>query len=277
MSEQMPGGKVDRRRALKGLGVSRLGAVLAAAALAACSSSANELASADSGGATDSAGTRGGSSGSTGSGGAGAAGGNAAAGGGGATGSSSDSGASDAGSVGQNSSTEGGADASHVHEAGQIHDHCIDGYMPDARDAQIMSLPDEWRASNGDIDLVVPRGVLDWMGERVWEQSHDAWHNVRRCKGSVLPGGDICMHTELVPEHQECADAEDGYEFLVMHRHMMQSLRQAFPQHADLFQGSPNSPCRRPTSPSNGAVGGVRAGRSRSRTPRRRWRISSTG
>jgi hypothetical protein len=45
-----------------------------------------------------------------------------------------------------------------------------------------------------------------------------------------------------VPEHQECSDAEDGYEFLVMHRHMMIALRQAFPQHAELFQGFPHFP-----------------------------------
>jgi len=87
------------------------------------------------------------------------------------------------------------------------------------------------------------------MDERVWKQSHDAWHNIRRCRGGGISGGaemggstDICSHTELVPEHQECADAEDGYEFLVMHRHMMIALRQAFPQHADLFAGFPKFP-----------------------------------
>lgn len=50
----------------------------------------------------------------------------------------------------------------------------------------------------------------------------------------------ICTHTELIADHQECEDAEDGYQFLVMHRHMIQSLRQAFPQHAALFEGFPS-------------------------------------
>jgi hypothetical protein len=45
-----------------------------------------------------------------------------------------------------------------------------------------------------------------------------------------------------VPAHQECADTEDGYEFLVMHRHMMRALRGAFPQHAALFAGFPTFP-----------------------------------
>ncbi|HVZ31897.1 MAG TPA: hypothetical protein VG963_05700, partial [Polyangiaceae bacterium] len=52
----------------------------------------------------------------------------------------------------------------------------------------------------------------------------------------------ICSHTELVPQHQECTDAEDGYEFLVMHRHMIHALREAFPGHLELFEGFPSFP-----------------------------------
>jgi len=131
------------------------------------------------------------------------------------------------------------------------HDHCIDGEYLDTRDASLAtpSAPDKFTASNGDVDLPLPKAVLDWMDERVWKQSHDAWHNIRRCRGGGLPGGgemggstDVCSHTELVPAHQECADADDGYAFLIMHRHMMIALRQAFPQHADLFDGFPKFP-----------------------------------
>lgn len=168
-----------------------------------------------------------------------------------------------AGSAGSVSASAGGSGMHAMPDAGPqgagatahgMGNHCTDGFAPDPRDATITSKPDEWKASNGDIDLVVPKGVLDWMGERVWEQSHDAWHNIRRCKAGTAPGGtgggagagaggvNVCAHTDLVPQHQECTDAEDGYEFLVMHRHMMQALRQAFPQHADLFNGFPRFP-----------------------------------
>jgi hypothetical protein len=136
------------------------------------------------------------------------------------------------------------------------HDHCKDGYPVDPRDQQISSKPDQWKASNGDIDLVLPKGVLDFMHDSVWEQSHDAWHNIRRCGGGGFIGGagglfggaggffggsgsgvDVCSHTELVPEDQECENASDGYQFLVMHRHMIQALKQSFPTHADLLNG----------------------------------------
>jgi hypothetical protein len=161
----------------------------------------------------------------------------------------------DAGGVpGSTGPTGGTADGGGTTGGMMAHDHCKDGYKPDPRDMQVSSQPDEWKASNGAIDLVLPKGVLDWMGDRVWEQSHDAWHNIRRCGGSGFPGGaggilsgggggvDVCSHTELVPEDQECENAGDGYQFLVMHRHMIQALKQSFPAHADLFNGFPKFP-----------------------------------
>jgi hypothetical protein len=167
--------------------------------------------------------------------------------GGGATGAGGNAGSSGSGSVSPDGGpTDGGPGGS---GGGTSHDHCVLGFDPDPRDMEISNLPTQWKATNGDIDLVLPKGVLDWMGERLWEKSHDAWHNVRRCKSGGFPGipggtdtTTICMRTELIPEHQECADAEDGYAFLVMHRHMMRALRQAFPQHNKLFEGFPKFP-----------------------------------
>jgi hypothetical protein len=127
---------------------------------------------------------------------------------------------------------------------GMVHDHCMEGELADASDAMLTNDPAEWTAANGDVDLVLPKPVLGWMGARLWEVSHDAWHNVRRCKGGGAPPTStaICAHTELIPPDQECSDAEDGYEFLVTHRHMIMTLRQAFPQHAELFAGFPHFP-----------------------------------
>jgi hypothetical protein len=155
-----------------------------------------------------------------------------------ATGGSNGSGSSSA--AGTDPGGSGGSDDT------PRHDHCLHGEIADTRDASLATpaQPDIFTATNGDIDLALPKVVLDWMDERVWKPSHDAWHNIRRCGGGGLPGADtsICMHTELVPEHQECEDAEDGYQFLVMHRHMMIALRQAFPQHTELFAGFPHFP-----------------------------------
>lgn len=163
----------------------------------------------------------------------------------GSTGSGAAPGAGGAGSVtgtggtGAGGSTGGGTAGAAGTGGGTMAggmDHCVYGFPRDPRDAMLTGKPDKWVAQNGDVDLVLPKPVLEWMGERVWEESHDAWHNVRRCNGFFSSG--ICKdHPELVSPHQECADAEDGYQFLVMHRHMMQGLRQAFPSGGDLFEG----------------------------------------
>ncbi len=128
--------------------------------------------------------------------------------------------------------------------AQESHDHCLHGESPDPRDQTLPGEPDVWRSSTGQVDLLLPKDVLSWMSERYWDPAHDAWHNVRRC---VSGGGGLfraaeCNVTELVSAHRECSDATNGLEFLAAHRHMIESLKQAFPQHASLFAPFPSFP-----------------------------------
>jgi hypothetical protein len=74
-----------------------------------------------------------------------------------------------------------------------------------------------WKSSGGAVDLVLPKPVLAWAGRPGLRTSHTL------AQRAALPGGSfpgamggassICSHTELIPQHQECADAEDGYQF----------------------------------------------------------------
>jgi len=149
----------------------------------------------------------------------------------------------------------GSADAGVSTGGSATHDHCVEGELADTRDAMLDGKPEQWKGNDGAIDLVLPKPVLTWMSERVWTQSHDAWHNVRRCSGGGSFGGfggssAVCSMKELIPAHQECADAEDGYQFLVMHRHMMRALRQTFPEHTELFAGFPTFPLEAKDVPS---------------------------
>jgi hypothetical protein len=155
------------------------------------------------------------------------------------------------GGTGMTGGTAGAGGTTGMNPALTDHDHCMTGYPVDPRDSQLTGQPDEWKASNGAIDLVLPKAVVSWMEEGLWEKSHDAWHNIRRC-GSGLGGGfigglfgggaggggvNLCGMTAMVPADQECENAADGYAFLVMHRHMMQGLKQSFPSHPELFKG----------------------------------------
>jgi len=58
----------------------------------------------------------------------------------------------------------------------------------------------------------------------------------------MTDGTRFCARADLVAAHQECTDAEDGYQFLVMHRHMIDGLKQAFPGHTSLFEAFPRFP-----------------------------------
>jgi len=139
-------------------------------------------------------------------------------------------------------------------QAGAAHtrDHCVEGYDPDPSDATMMDGAAEYSKSN-QIDLTVQPGVLSWMQAHVWEEAHFQWHNIRRCSGGAMgatddpQGGGInpCLtHKELIPMNQEGKGAGDGLEFLAMHRHMIQSLKQLWPKHTEQFEGWDHFPTK---------------------------------
>lgn len=128
-------------------------------------------------------------------------------------------------------------------------DHCVDGYDPDPADDQITSAGPADYVKGGQTDTTVQPQVLSWMQAHVWEEAHFQWHNIRRCKSGTVDrtrdgGLDPCKHTDLVPANQEFSGPGDGLEFLAMHRHMIQSLKQLYPKHAAMFEGWDHFPTK---------------------------------
>jgi hypothetical protein len=125
------------------------------------------------------------------------------------------------------------------------------GFPVDPRDNLLTGDPLAVDVAGGGRDLLEPQLVLDWMAEHEWEQSHDDWHNIRRwdagCKKSNAPADGCPAAQALLAKGlwrapiQEHAPG-DGYAFLVMHRHMILALKQAFPKHAGLFSGFAHIP-----------------------------------
>ncbi|MFT3771439.1 MAG: hypothetical protein QM820_38990 [Minicystis sp.] len=97
--------------------------------------------------------------------------------------------------------------------------------------------------SDDHYDLELPEEMVAWLDERNWVQSHGDWHNIRRWDQQC--GG----QTENCPTIEEMKarglwrapiqeqEAGDGYAFLVMHRHMIEGFKQAFPKHAGIISG----------------------------------------
>jgi hypothetical protein len=128
-------------------------------------------------------------------------------------------------------------------------DHCVYGYDPEPTDATMKDGPAEYYPpGNMDpsiVDLTVQPEVLAWMQDHAWEAAHVEWHAIRTCN---IPGGpigshiNVCQYTNLVPTDQNCQTGGDGYQFLLMHRHMLQALRQLWPNHTEQFTGFPKFP-----------------------------------
>lgn len=133
------------------------------------------------------------------------------------------------------------------HPDGEIPEHCLTGFDPLPTNGSLSSTY-AVHVENEQADATVRPEVIQWMEEQHWQEAHFQWHQIRRC-GNNRPGGergvvDICQYTDLLPEANECENPQDGYEFLVMHRHMIQTLKQLWPDHADHFSAWERFPSR---------------------------------
>ena len=129
------------------------------------------------------------------------------------------------------------------------HDHCLYGYPAEASDATMKAGYAKFSTAMGDDTILQPE-VLKWMADNKWTGAHVVWHAVRGCTDGTAGGllgplgfPNICKdYPVLIPADQNCKTAGDGYQFLLFHRHMLQTLKQLWPTHAADFAGFPSWP-----------------------------------
>ena len=106
------------------------------------------------------------------------------------------------------------------------------------------------------VEPKMPVDVMDWMNARNWGDHHLSWHTARQW--DLLGASDRAWAEEQGwsrADRQEGAPG-NGFDFLLMHRAMIQLLRETFPAHAALLAGwaqpptDPNS-ARDPMPPNN--------------------------
>ena len=128
-------------------------------------------------------------------------------------------------------------------------DHCLNGYDPQPSDDTMKSGYVKFSTSSGDDTILQPE-VLQWMSDNKWTGAHVVWHAVRGCTDGTASGllgplgfPNICKdYPVLIPADQNCKTAGDGYQFLLFHRHMLQTLKELWPKHAADFAGFPTWP-----------------------------------
>jgi len=136
----------------------------------------------------------------------------------------------------------GGGEEPGAGGANHAYDHCVYGYEPEPVDSSMQDGPSEfYPPGNNDptlVDLTVQPYVLDWLTDHNWQTVHVEWHAVRTCNaGGIGSKVGICDYKSLIPVDQNCRTGGDGYQFLLMHRHMILALKQLWPNHIEQFTG----------------------------------------
>lgn len=141
---------------------------------------------------------------------------------------------------------ERGGSGEHAASHEGVPEHCTEGHRPDPRDATMKGEPNVLDLGDGRRDVLLPAEVIAWMEEQGWQQQHNDWPNVRRVDIACRRAGatdESCAAAQALAARglsrapMQEGQLGDGYAFLVMHRHMLRTLREVFPRHHALFDG----------------------------------------
>ena len=86
-------------------------------------------------------------------------------------------------------------------------------------------------------DSLMPATLIDWMELRSWSQHHVEWHAVRQWDINDEATQQWMLSKGWQRAARQEGEAGNGFDFLIMHRAMLELLREAFPQYVILFAG----------------------------------------
>ncbi|HEY2837786.1 MAG TPA: hypothetical protein VGJ26_01465, partial [Pirellulales bacterium] len=104
---------------------------------------------------------------------------------------------------------------------------------------------------------LLPGEIINWINTHNWGQHHEKWHAVRQWDLQTPEVQNWMTSQGWKRADKQEGQAGNGFEFLIMHRAMLQLLREAFPANANLFQGwatPPTNPLDPQDSLPNGAT-----------------------
>jgi hypothetical protein len=104
-------------------------------------------------------------------------------------------------------------------------------------------------------DLPLPMTIRQWMRDRQWGVHHLEWHTIRRWDRLTPQERAEATANGWQRAARQEGEPINGFDFLIMHRAMLQLLRQAFPGDASLFDGWKTPPTN-PDDPSDPVTAG---------------------
>lgn len=119
-----------------------------------------------------------------------------------------------------------------------VQDICITGFNAAATTGALKNGYDE-RQIAGVSEAFLQAPIRQWLTAHQWQAGYNLWQESRRCRSLFgANANSICeQNTIPQPSADECQGAVDGYEFLVMHRYLLQTMRTLWPQLEDPFTG----------------------------------------
>jgi hypothetical protein len=119
-----------------------------------------------------------------------------------------------------------------------------DAAQPPSSPWEAMNLP-----VNAEGDVTVPGDVRDYMQRRAWGYAHARWHQERLwdMQSDASKAQFLSQGYQPFDKIQEGANGS-GLEFLAMHRHMFDEMREVFPAYSEMWKGWETIP-REKTSP----------------------------
>lgn len=113
--------------------------------------------------------------------------------------------------------------------AAEIPEICLTGY-PELTTLSAVERPYTLNAAIDDPQPVVHPALQRWMHDYRWQNGYSLWQQSRQCRDGLIEGKACTIDNAILPNEEKCGGAQDGYEFLVMHRYLLQTIKGLSPQ-----------------------------------------------
>ena len=113
--------------------------------------------------------------------------------------------------------------------AAETADICLVGY-PTLANPSTEQPPYEVNEHSETPTVLIHSYLQQWLSAHGWRDAYSSWQQSRLCKSALLPGNACTLDDAPLPTEIKCSGRQDGYNFLVMHRYLLQTLKALRPE-----------------------------------------------
>lgn len=113
--------------------------------------------------------------------------------------------------------------------AAAMDDRCLTGFPPAPQPAA-EEMPYVLSSAQENPQLLIHPSVQQWVKDKSWRTGYSLWQQSRQCGSAFSPGYACLIKNAPIPSEGKCGGAIDGYQFLVMHRHLLQTFKTLWPE-----------------------------------------------